>query len=206
MRHIILTILIVTSFNCFGQDKYWEQLTQNEKNEILVNADIPPFAIAFYNGNYDLGQDSLVIDFLEKVSLNKSKELEPFYYFLFIKMCKKADGYIGEVMGECSINILLNHSNFVFNHMRQEMNKGKNEEYTFFKDNMIFEYYASSLERTYPNRPSFENFEKALKETTSSENQELKTKLLKEVKLGAEKMIYEDRNEADKLKQLEWKK
>ncbi len=193
MRNILLAILIITSINCFGQEKYWEQLNQTEKNKILNNPDVVPYALKFFKGNYDLNQDSLVLDFLDKISLNKSKELLPFYYFLFIKMCKEADGYIGETLGDCCINFLLNHSNFVLKHIRQEIKNGRNDEYNYFKDNMIFEYYASDLESSYPNRPNYNDFVKILETKTNNENKILLRKLMKEVKLGALKMIEEDK-------------
>jgi len=193
MKCAVLTILFASGLYCFGQQKNWEQLTQSDKTLIMQNPSIPHFALDFYNNKYDLSQDSLVLDFLNKVALNKNENILPFYYFLFIKMCNVGDGYIGEVLGGCCINILSNHPNYVFDRINMQLKKGDEKEYSIFKSHMAFEYYASGLEDSYPNRPSFNEFETLLKKKTNIINKDLMLKLLSDVKRGAIDMINDDK-------------
>jgi hypothetical protein len=160
----------------------------------MQNPQIPHFALDFYNNKYDLSQDSLVLDFLNKVALNKNENILPFYYFLFIKMCNVGDGYIGEVLGGCCINILSNHPNYIFDRINIQLKNGDKNEYSIFKSKMAFEFFASGLEDSYPNRPGFDEFETLLKKKTNSKNKALMAKLLSEVKLKAIEMINEDKN------------
>jgi len=194
MKCAVLIILFASGLSCFGQQKNWEQLSQSEKTQIMQNPKIPHFALDFYNNKYDLSQDSLVLDFLNKVALNKNENILPFYYFLFIKMCNVGDGYIGEVLGSCCINILSNHPKYVFDRLNMQLKNGDKREYSIFKSHMAFEFYASGLEHSYPNRPSFNEFETLLKKKTNSTNKDLMTKLLSEVKITAIDMINKDKN------------
>ena len=193
MKYLTLILFLTINFVCSSQVKYWEVLSQNEKDRILRNPEIPGFAIDFYSNDYDLNKDNLVLDFLEKVALNKNKEFLPLYYFLFIKMCEVADGYIGEVLGKCGLNILSNHTDYVLYRIREEIKHGDSKEYDCFKDNMAFEYYASGLERRFPNRPNFDELQKDLEQKVNSENRYILTQLLSEVKQGAKEMIEKDK-------------
>src|SRR5690554_3603474 len=63
---------------------YWENLSVNQKNDILTSDNISKDALEFYKGNFKIGDNSQTTTLLNMLSSISDKEkTTPFYFFLF---------------------------------------------------------------------------------------------------------------------------
>lgn len=101
------------SNNCI----YWEDLSQNQQEEILKSNKVYCDALLFYQGKIKVGDDKRTMDLLKiLVSTSSTDILAPFYFYLFNQVCIKADGALSEALGSYCQKRILNSPVYVINY------------------------------------------------------------------------------------------
>ena len=128
---------ILTSVT-FGQNgfKYWELMSQNEKEQFLNNSDLDKLILDYYNGNFKVTDDEQTIRLLD--TLTHKNDYFQLYYFLFNNICTTSDGALSEIMGTYCLKMILNQPIFVINHFTFERNN-------FGKSQYLYQLYASFI-------------------------------------------------------------
>ncbi|HYV95536.1 MAG TPA: hypothetical protein VE978_27425 [Chitinophagales bacterium] len=203
MKSLCIVIIIILSFNIAAAQSssrqfiYWENLSAEQQSVILNSKKFPSSFITFYNSPEEVGtlDDNEVLSILDSIVSNINPVLQPFYYNLFRKMCEVADGYIGEVMGECSINLLFADPEYIINHVRKNGLANKDSaEFNCIVRYISFEY-QSELNQDFKDRPSWPRFTSQLKTkmvNASEENKKALDELLNRIKHDAEELIKDD--------------
>jgi len=176
----------------FGQNefKYWELMSQNEKEQILNNLDLNKLALDYYNGNFKVTDDEQTFKLLD--TLTNKNEYFQLYYFLFNNICATSDGALSEIMGPYCLKMVLNEPSYVINHFTFERkNFGKSQDlyqlYASFIGEEFYFYNKKMSELDY-GFPEFK--EMLLKElkNTSSDNSETLELFFKEITNNINKM------------------
>lgn len=101
---------------------YWENLKENQKNDILNSCNISKDVLEFYKGNLNIGDNSQTVKLLNRLSSISDKEkATPLYFYLFNQICIKADGSLSEILGNYCQKIVLSFPSYVVVYL------GKNE-------------------------------------------------------------------------------
>lgn len=200
MKAIGILIIALIYFSAEGSQSfprqfiYWENLSPEEQSVILNSKKFPSYFISFYNRPkmVDTLDDRKVFSILDSIISNVNSVLQPFYYNLFVKMCSVSDGYIGEMMGGYSIELLLADPEYVINHIRLRQVKNKDSvEFNYMVQNISFEYQVS-LNEDFDGRPGWLKFTSLLKEkmvNASEVNERALDELLMKIKQVAEEAI-----------------
>lgn len=102
---------------------YWENLKENQKNDILNSCNISKDVLEFYKGNFNIGDNSQTVKLLNRLSSISDKEkATPLYFYLFNQICIKADGSLSEILGNYCQKIVLSFPSYVVVYL------GKNED------------------------------------------------------------------------------
>ena len=87
---------------------YWENMTKNQRIDVLSSKLIDKNAIEFYEGKLKIGDNNQTIALLNTLSVLSNKgNLSPFYFFLFNRVCNEADGALSEMLGDYCQRIIL---------------------------------------------------------------------------------------------------
>ena len=107
-----------------GNYVYWEDLTDNQKDEILNSKVVNKEALAFYKGERQIGDNNKTIALLDTLSsiINSEEKVTSFYFFLFNQICIKADGALSEILGDYCQRIVLNSPEYVINYFIKNEN------------------------------------------------------------------------------------
>ncbi len=96
---------------------YWEDLTDNQKDDILNSEEVNREVVAFYQGNLKIGDNNQTINLLDTLSFFAKKEkISALYFFLFNQICINADGALAEMIGSYCQTIILNSPTYVINY------------------------------------------------------------------------------------------
>jgi hypothetical protein len=143
---------------------YWENLNENQRNDILNSENVNKEAIEFYKGKLKTGDNYQTTELLVTLSSISDKEkMTPFYFFLFNQICIKSDGALSEILGEYCQNTILSSPAYVVSYFigNEEILK-KYAEYLGFE--MFFkEEGTSTIEYNYS------DFKKILSDKIGSE-------------------------------------
>lgn len=143
---------------------YWENFTQNQKNEILNSGNVNKEAIEFYKGNLkvrDNDQTTALLNTLSSITTNDTTT--PFYFFLFNQICINSDGALSEMLGNYCQMMVLSSPAYVVSYL------GQNEDILKkYAEYLGFELYfkedgTSTLEYNYS------DFKKILSDTLGNE-------------------------------------
>lgn len=145
---------------------YWENLSVNQKNDILISDNISKDALEFYKGNFKIGDNSQTTTLLNMLSSIGDKEkTTPFYFFLFNQICIKADGSLSEILGNYCQKIVLSFPTYVVAYL------GKNEDILKkYAQYLGYELYFKE-EGTSMIEYSYSDFKKMLSEKAISTKQ-----------------------------------
>jgi hypothetical protein len=107
-----------------GNYVYWEDLTDDQKDEILNSNAVNKEALAFYKGEQQVSDNSKTIALLDTLSsiTSSEKKTTSFYFFLFNQICIKADGALAEMLGDYCQRIVLNSPEYVINYFIKNEN------------------------------------------------------------------------------------
>lgn len=139
--------------------------------------------------NYKPWGDNNDEKLIEQIISNKDPSLKAYYHFLFTKISKVADAGLSEEMSDYWIPYLLNNTEYVINHIRSYKQLDH-----IIVNYISFSYYVNP-EGEFPNRPSWENFKKTLRnnlKSSSEQNKLVLENLIKEIYYTEQKMIKED--------------
>lgn len=125
MINLILPLIMLF---CSPQQKYWEQMTNIEKEQILNSKELSSNIKSFY----EKGRDKYKFDTSETydiywktmdtlVSLNADNKLLPLYFHIFNIEFSIADGEIAEPMGEYCIRMVLKDPNYVIGYLKGDL-------------------------------------------------------------------------------------
>ncbi len=125
---IVICLLIFSTVQCNGNNLkndyvYWEDLSKNQKKEILDSQEIDKEVLAFYNGEFKLGDNEQTTILLNKLSSATSEAKSfPLYFFLFNQVCAKSDGAISEFLGSYCQKVILNSPEYIFHYFIENEN------------------------------------------------------------------------------------
>jgi hypothetical protein len=129
MKFNLLIILVLSLISCTAKSNttnsdciderfiYWEDLTSNEKDNILNTFEIEKNAINYYNGKFTISDNDETTRLLEIITSNTERqEIVSFYFYIFNQMCLKADGAISEIIGKYCQRIIINDPLYAINY------------------------------------------------------------------------------------------
>ncbi len=129
----LFSILIIFSLfiSSDGADKfkYWELLTNTEKQQYLSDPNVNKIALDYYNGKFYPSDNNKTFKLLK--TLTNKNNFNPFYYFLFNQICSRSDGALSEIMGDYCLNEVLNNPEYVINHFTFERMNFKKKQYLY---------------------------------------------------------------------------
>lgn len=157
---------------------YWEDLTENQRNDILNTENINKEAIEFYKGTLKIGdndQTTALLNILSSIS-DKDKTA-PFYFFLFNQICIKSDGALSEMLGNYCQRIVLSSPAYVITYF--DRNKEILKKYAEY---LGYELYFKE-EGTSTIEYSYSDFKKVLSEklTNTEQNKNVLTLFYSEI-------------------------
>jgi len=115
---IVAVISILLSASCKGQKKYWSDLTDSQKTEI-VNACHSESIKMFYTGKLILTDDDKTDKLLKDLVFSDNSIL-PLSFYLFNRICEKSDGSLAEMVSGYCIEYLAKHPEYILTYFTKE--------------------------------------------------------------------------------------
>ncbi len=145
---------------------YWENMTKNQRSDILNSKHIDKYAIEFYDGKLKIGDNNQTIELLNTLSLLSNKgNLSPFYFFLFNRICNEADGALSEMLGDYCQRIILDSPAYTISYFTEHKTLLKK-----YAEYLGYEMYFKS-EGTSTIKYSYPIFKKLLSQKLKSKGQ-----------------------------------
>lgn len=116
LAKIIIIIIFVTFINQYvnSQNKYWNNIPDTEKLNILNNKQIRPMVLNFYHGNVSLLKDDKTQnEILNILTNNRNKKILPLYFYIFNNICLNADAGLSENLGRYCIRMVINNTLYI---------------------------------------------------------------------------------------------
>ncbi len=115
----ILTIMILTLLTNVNDNKYWENLSEVEKNIFLQAANIPENVVELYQDDFVLSDDDITIKLLEYLtSIQTDVDTKAFKFYLFNKVVTSADGSLLEVLPKYILKMVVSDIRYVFDYFK----------------------------------------------------------------------------------------
>jgi len=95
-----------------GKKKYWEELNDTQKSEILKVCKSEPVT-KFYKGDFIVTDNDETFQLIEELT-KPTDALLPLYFYLFNKICYMSDGALSEMVGRYSFDVIAKHPVYVF--------------------------------------------------------------------------------------------
>lgn len=122
---IVFLILLLTNSvsyfvnaqNCHAKCVYWEQVSNNLKNEIIASNKINAGAVNYYNGTFRFTDDAKSFRLLDTLMSRPDNEyIRALYFYLFNDVCMKSDGAVSEILGKYCQKMMVNDPVCVLNY------------------------------------------------------------------------------------------
>jgi hypothetical protein len=129
-KNLLILGIFVVVYLCFEGSKnkvfnsieytYWENLTSNEQDSVLLLPLIDKNVLLYYQNNFQLSEDNnLTLELLDSVTKWGSKT-KILYFYIFNQICKHSDGYVSEILGNYCLIIILNDPDYVLNYFKKD--------------------------------------------------------------------------------------
>lgn len=93
---------------------FWEELTDNQKEDILNSNYIYDKAILFYKMKSKISDNDESKSLLDTLSaMTNNEKVNAFYFFLFNQICLSSDGAVSDLLGNYCQRIILNSPEYV---------------------------------------------------------------------------------------------
>jgi hypothetical protein len=95
--------------------RYWEDMTENQKNDVVNDANTSRIAMQYFENKFkftDDGKSEALLDTLISRSNLDTRGLA-FYFFLFNRICLTSDGATSEILGSYCEKMLIEHPGYV---------------------------------------------------------------------------------------------
>jgi len=117
---IVLTLLLagIAANPANAQSSvYWEQLSDSIKKATLASNEVNINAANYYKGKFQFTDDERSNHLLKILTAKSEDEnIKALYFYLFNRICAKADGAVGEVLGNYCLKMILNDPVDVLNY------------------------------------------------------------------------------------------
>ena len=128
MKGIILTLFIsfLSVVGCQRSNKsgfkFWEELPKIDQERILHSPIIYKNAKEYYYGHFNVTDNKLTEDFLNKITSIKNLPQERvFYFYIFNQICLKADGVVSDILGEYCMKVMLSNPQSLLSYFRRNV-------------------------------------------------------------------------------------
>lgn len=126
MKHIFInlfflsTCFIVNIANaqcCKIENVYWEQINDSIKKETIMLRELNVDVVNYYKGYFRFTDNEKSFQLLDTLTSGpKQTNIKALYFYLFNKICVKADGAVAEVLGNYCQKIIINDPIYVLNY------------------------------------------------------------------------------------------
>jgi len=102
---------------CKTTNIYWEQMSDSIKKATIASNEVNVNAVNYYKGNFRFTDDEKSLQLLKILTSNpENGNIKALYFYLFNKICTKADGAASEGLGNYCQGIILNDPIYVLNY------------------------------------------------------------------------------------------
>ena len=130
----LFLFLVLISVSVFSQKKqekkkplkYWEDMTQAEKNEMLKDSTLNADAIALYDKKYVFGNNEKQDVALMKVLTWDKENNLPLRFYLFNNLISSGDTSLNTLLVEYSAKMLFNQTEFAIKYFHKQRLKKNN--------------------------------------------------------------------------------
>jgi len=141
---------------------YWEEFNESKKKEIIESSSTNDLVRRYYKGSYKISDDDTITILLDTL-VNIRGEQAALYFFLFNKICDKADGAVGELVSCYCHEVILNSPVYVFNYFTENGFLLKKYALNIGYEYYLYEHGTSAI------KYSYREFKKILEEELKEE-------------------------------------
>lgn len=115
---LFLTAIILFSISSYGQMKYWEDLNDQQKSDILGVCKSVSIK-RFYKGKFKTTDDERTWKLIDEI-LDSNDTILPLTFYLFNKICAESDGAESEVVAGYCAKFLAKHPLYILTYFSRE--------------------------------------------------------------------------------------
>lgn len=112
---IVFYLLILTSL--FNIKHYWEDISEEEKLNILGREDVDKDICKLFNNNSFTNFNHNILKTL--VSSPSNKSIKALYFYVFNQICIKADGETSEILGNYCLVMILSDIDYTLSYIKK---------------------------------------------------------------------------------------
>jgi len=126
MKYIVIILFFLSTFftvnivnaQCRNiNNVYWEQINDSIKKETIASREINIDVVNYYKGYFRFTDNEKSFQLLDTlISVPKQVNIKALYFYLFNKICVKADGAVAEGLGNYCQKIIINDPVYVLNY------------------------------------------------------------------------------------------
>ena len=123
MKHIVIILFLLST--CFIvnivnaqcrniNSVYWEQINDSIKKETIASKEVNVDVVNYYKGYFRFTDNEKSFQLLDTlISAPKQINIKALYFYLFNKICVKADGAVAEGLGSYCQKVIINDPMYV---------------------------------------------------------------------------------------------